>query len=223
MAVFADRDDAGHALVAPLRHLLTEAGPATDRPILLPLPRGGVPVAARIADELRLPMYALPVRKVGVPGHAELAMGALAGLGDTTEVMRHRAVIEACRVSPAAVDSAIAAESDALRQLLRRYYGNGPAPDLGGRFAIVVDDGLATGATMTAAVRLTKRVGARRVVVAVPVGSGSARQRLGEEADDVLCLREPVPFSAVSVGYRRFGPPSDQSVLDALRRYAESA
>jgi predicted phosphoribosyltransferase len=107
--------------------------------------------------------------------------------------------------------------------LLRRYYGDGAAPDLGGRFAIIVDDGLATGATMTAAVRLTRRLGARRVAVAVPVGSASARRRLTEEADDVLCLREPVPFSAVSVGYRRFGPPSDQSVLDALRRHAESA
>lgn len=223
MAVFADRDDAGHALVAPLRHLLADAEPGADRPILLPLPRGGVPVAARIADELQLPMYALPVRKVGVPGHAELAMGALAGLGDTTEVMRHQGVIEACRVPRGAVESAIAAESDALRVLLRRYYGDGAAPDLGGRFAIIVDDGLATGATMTAAVRLTQRLGARRVVVAVPVGSASARRRLTEEADDVLCLREPVPFSAVSVGYRRFGPPSDQSVLDALRRHAESA
>ena len=168
-------------------------------------------------------MYALPVRKVGVPSHAELAMGALAGLGDTTEVMRHHAVIEACRVPPAAVESAIASESDALRLLLYRYYGDGPAPDLSGRFAIIVDDGLATGATMTAAVRLTKRVGARRVAVAVPVGSASARRRLAEEADDVLCLREPVPFSAVSMGYRRFGPPSDQSVLDALRRHAEPA
>jgi predicted phosphoribosyltransferase len=107
--------------------------------------------------------------------------------------------------------------------LLRRYYGDGAPPDLGGRFAIIVDDGLATGATMTAAVRLAQRLGARRVVVAVPVGSASARKRLTEEADDVLCLREPVPFSAVSVGYRRFGPPSDQSVLDALRRHAESA
>ena len=124
---------------------------------------------------------------------------------------------------PAAVESAIASESDALRLLLYRYYGDGPAPDLSGRFAIIVDDGLATGATMTAAVRLTKRVGARRVAVAVPVGSASARRRLAEEADDVLCLREPVPFSAVSVGYRRFGPPSDQSVLDALRRHAEPA
>ena len=222
MAVFADRDDAGHALVAPLCQLLADAYPAAERLVLLPLPRGGVPIAARIADELRLPMYALPVRKVGVPGHAELAMGALAGLGDTTEVMRHQAVIEACRVSPAAVESAIATESDALHLLLLRYYGDAPAPDLGGRFAIIVDDGLATGATMTAAVRLTKRLGARRVIVAVPVGSASARQRLAEEADDVLCLREPVPFSAVSVGYRRFGPPSDQSVLDALRRHAES-
>jgi predicted phosphoribosyltransferase len=150
-------------------------------------------------------------------------MGALAGLGDTTEVMRHQGVIEACRVPRGAVESAIAAESDALRVLLRRYYGDGAAPDLGGRFVIIVDDGLATGATMTAAVRLTQRLGARRVVVAVPVGSASARRRLTEEADDVLCLREPVPFSAVSVGYRRFGPPSDQSVLDALRRHAESA
>src|SRR6476646_11047125 len=102
MAIFTDRDDAGHALVAPLRHLLTEAEPAADRPVLLPLPRGGVPVAARIADELQLPMYALPVRKVGVPNHAELAMGALAGLGDTTEVMRAHAVIGACRVPAAA-------------------------------------------------------------------------------------------------------------------------
>src|SRR5215831_18385268 len=120
MAVFADRDDAGHALVAPLRHLLDDAELAADRLVLLPLPRGGVPVATRIADELQLPMYPLPVRKVGVPGHAELAMGALAGLGDTTEVMRHHAVIAACRVSPAAVESAIATESDALRLLLHR-------------------------------------------------------------------------------------------------------
>ncbi len=222
MAVFADRDDAGHALVGPLRQLLVDASPSTDRPILLPLPRGGVPVAARIADELHLPMCALPVRKVGVPGHAELAMGALASLGETTEVMRHYGVIEACRVPSEAVGSAIAAESDALRGLLRRYYGDSAAPDLRGRFAIIVDDGLATGATMTAAVRLTRRLGARRVVVAVPVGSASARKRLATEADDVLCLREPMPFSAVSMGYRRFGPPSDESVLEALRRYAEA-
>jgi putative phosphoribosyl transferase len=222
MPVFADRDDAGRALVAPLSRLLADAEPPADRPILLPLPRGGVPVAARIADELQLPMCALPVRKVGVPGHQELAMGALARLGDTTEVMRHEAVISACRVSPAVVDSAIAAESDALRGLLHRYYGDQAPPDLHGRYAIVVDDGLATGATMTAAVRLVRRAGALRVVVAVPVGSASARARLAAEADDVLCLREPTPFSAVSIGYRRFGPPSDDSVLQALRRHAEA-
>jgi putative phosphoribosyl transferase len=221
MAVFADRDAAGLALVAPLRDLLAAAAPRAGRPVLLPLPRGGVPVAVRIAEELHLPVRALPVRKVPVPGHRELAMGALAQLGDTIEVVRHRDVIQACRVSDVEVAAAIATETQALRALVDRYESGQPPADLQGRAAVVVDDGLATGATMTAAVRLVRRVGAGQVIAAVPVGASSARQRLTREADAVVCLREPVPFSAVSVAYRHFAPPSDDSVTDALRRHAE--
>lgn len=223
MAVFADRDDAGRALVAPIRDLLDGAGTqAGGRPILLPLPRGGVPVASPIAAALSLPVVALPVRKVGVPGHAELAMGALATLGTATEELRLPDVIAGCRVTPGAVDAAVAEETEALRALVRRYHGDRPPPEVGGRIAVVVDDGVATGATMIVAVRLLRRLGAARVVAAVPVGSVTARRRLRTEADDVLCLREPVPFTAVSMAYRRFAAPSDQAVLDDLARYAEA-
>jgi putative phosphoribosyl transferase len=223
MAVFADRDDAGRALVAPIRDLLAGAGAELDgRPLLLPLPRGGVPVATPIAAALGLSVVALPVRKIGVPGHAELAMGALAALGPSIEQLRLPDVIAGCRVAPDAVEAAVAAESDTLRGLVRRYHGDRSPPDVAGRVAIVVDDGLATGATMIVAVRLLRRLGAARVMAAVPVGSVSARRRLRAEADDVLCLREPVPFTAVSLAYRRFAAPSDGSVLDDLARYAEA-
>jgi predicted phosphoribosyltransferase len=212
---FRDRADAGRQLAERLRDLQ-----GRDDVVVLALPRGGVPVAYEIAQALDAPLDVFLVRKLGVPGHEEHALGAIATGGIR---VLNTSLVEALQIPNEWLEAIDARERRELERREHAYRGDRPPPDVAGRTVVIVDDGLATGATMTAAVRLTKRVGARRVAVAVPVGSASARQRLAEEADDVLCLREPVPFSAVSVGYRRFGPPSDQAVLDALRRHAETA
>jgi predicted phosphoribosyltransferase len=208
--VFADRADAGRALARAL-----EAHRGGTDTLVLGLPRGGVPVACEIARALALPLDVLVVRKLGLPWQPELAMGAIASGGALVlndEVVRHLGgrmhEFEAVR----------AREQAELERRERKYRGDRPPLDIRGRTGILVDDGLATGATMEAAVRALRALGAARVVVAVPVASPEARNRIAAVADEVVCLAAPMFFSAVGQWYADFGQTEDAEVQDLLAR-----
>jgi putative phosphoribosyl transferase len=207
---FADRREAGRALGQRLA-----AEPHGDA-VVLGLPRGGVVVAAEVAAALGVPLDVLVVRKIGLPGRAELAMGAVAALGEDLETVRTEDVVSRAGIGPAAFERVREQE---LRELRRRevaYRGTRPATGVRGRWVILADDGLATGATMRAAVAAVRRAGAARVTVAAPVGSPRACAQLGEEADEVVCLWAPEDFRAVAQGYDDFAPTSDDEVRAAL-------
>jgi predicted phosphoribosyltransferase len=207
--VFSDRAEAGDVLAGRLGHY---AG--RDDLVVLALPRGGVPVAARVARALGAPLDVFVVRKLGVPGHEELAMGAIASGG--VQVVNEQV---AGRLGLGEADLRRVAEAEG-RELARRehrYREGRPPPDLGGRVVILVDDGLATGSTMRAAVAAVRRLGPARVVVAVPTAPVSTCQRMAEEADEVVCATTPRPFRAVGYSYRSFPQTSDEEVRTLLQ------
>ena len=207
---FADRADAGRALARAL-----EAYRDAPDAVVLGLPRGGVPVAFEIAEALGLPLDVLVVRKLGLPWQPELAMGAIASGGAvvvTDDVVRHLGG------RAEAFESVRAREQAELERREREYRGDRPPLDLRGRTGILVDDGLATGATMEAAVRALRALDAGRVVVAVPVASVEARDRIAAVADEVACLATPAFFSAVGQWYADFGQTPDAEVRDLLSR-----
>lgn len=210
---FADRAEAGRALAQ-----LLAAEHGRGEVIVLGLPRGGVPVAAEVAGALQARLDVLIVRKLGVPSHPELAMGAIAGIGDRIEVVTNDRVLDRLTISAAAFDTVRAAELAELRRRTRVYRGDRPTPALAGRVVIIVDDGLATGATMRAAVAAVARQRPGRLVVAVPVGPADCRSVLGGVPDEVVCALTPVRFRAVRQGYLDFGETSDEQVLASLRR-----
>lgn len=208
---FLDRRDAGRQLAEKL------ASYADDPSVLvLGLPRGGVPVAYEVALSLHAPLDVFVVRKLGVPGHRELAMGAVASEG--TRVLNSD-VIKALEILPSVVDSVADSELLELVRQQRTYRGNAPLPKLLGRTLIVVDDGLATGSTMRAAVGALRQSNPERIIVAVPVAAAETARRLRAEADGVICLIEPSDFHAVSMWYDDFSQTSD----DEVRKYLESA
>jgi predicted phosphoribosyltransferase len=209
MDVFADRAAAGRAL-APLIAARLEPG---ERATVLGLPRGGVPVAAEVARALQLPLDVLLVRKLGVPGHEELAFGALAAGG--VRVL-NADVVELAELDDEAMDAVVARERTELARREQRYRPGRPPLDLAGRTAIVVDDGLATGATMRAAVRAVAELGATRTIAAAPVGSPTACSALAQAAADVVCARAPHGFRAVGAWYADFSEVSDAEVTEAL-------
>jgi putative phosphoribosyl transferase len=208
---FVDRHDAGRRLAAEL------AAFAAERPVVVALPRGGVPIAFEVAHALGAPLDILAVRKLGAPGNPELAVGAVAEDG-TGVFDAHSAGM--LGMTQAMFDSTLAQESQELRRRVERYRdGRAPIP-VSGRTVIVVDDGLATGLTDLAAVRALRKRGARRIVVAVPVGSGEAVSMLGEEADRIVCLTVPRQLRGVGMWYRDFTPVSDEQVLALLAEAA---
>jgi predicted phosphoribosyltransferase len=207
--LFRDRVEAGDALAGLLGHY-------AGRPdvLVLALPRGGVPVATRVAEALGAPLDVFVVRKLGVPGQQELAMGAIATGG--VRVVNEQ-VVGRLRLGEADLQRVAEAEGRELARRERSYReGRGP-PDLAGQVVILVDDGLATGSTMRAAVAAARRLGPARVVVAVPTAPASTCQRLGEEADEVVCATTPRPFRAVGYSYRSFPQTSDEEVRSLLR------
>jgi putative phosphoribosyl transferase len=203
---FRDRAEAGAALAAALRDRMAADG-------VLALPRGGVPVAAPVAEALDAPLDVLVVRKLGAPGHPELAMGALASGG--VRVL-NPALVDQLGVDDDTLARVTAAEQRELERREREYRGDRPPSDVAGRSMVLVDDGLATGATVRAGVEAVRARGAARIVVAVPVGSPDACARVREVADDVVCLHAPPSFSAVGAFYLDFGQTSDAEVQRLL-------
>jgi predicted phosphoribosyltransferase len=204
---FLDRRDAGRQLAAKLKDHAGDPGV-----VVLGLPRGGVPVAYEVARALHAPLDVLVVRKLGVPGRRELAMGAIASGG--TRVL-NRDVIDALRIAPAELESVAANELVELERQQRTYRGDRPFPNLRGRIVIVVDDGLATGSSMRAAVGALRQSGPKRIVIAVPVAAPDTARSLREEAD-VVCLSTPAEFQAVSTWYEDFSQISDEEVRSLL-------
>jgi predicted phosphoribosyltransferase len=209
--IFQDRRQAGIALAQVLSEELGEDLSAGDA-IVLGLPRGGIPVAFEIAHALHLPLDVFVVRKLGVPGQEELALGAIAGGG---MVVLQSDVIAAFSIQQETIDAVVARERLEIERREAAYRDGRPSALLDGRTVILVDDGLATGATMTAAVRALRPV-ARRVLVAVPVAALSTRDELRREADQVVCLETPEPFHAVGEFYRNFDQTSDAEVRALL-------
>ena len=209
---FADRLEAGELLGIELSRRLH----AKDA-VVLALARGGVPVGFAAANRLGLPLDVIVARKLGVPWQPELAMGAIAG---TARVLNEGMLAE-LEISADAVEKVIAREQGEMKRREELYRGNRPAPDLAGRMAILVDDGLATGSTMLAAVRHVRSLKAATTVVAVPVGSRDACHHLRTEADDVVCLSIPDFFYAVGEWYRDFRQVSDDEVRHLLAESRE--
>jgi predicted phosphoribosyltransferase len=185
------------------------------RPLVLALPRGGIQVGYEVSRALGVPLDVLVVRKLGVPGHAELAMGAIASGG--TRVLNEE-ILELLHIPPRIVELVATMEGREVERREQLYRGGRPAPDLHGRAVLLVDDGLATGATMRAAIRAARRQGASRVVVAVPVAAREACAELRAEADDLVCSATPEPFVAVGLWYEDFSPTTDEDVRDILER-----
>jgi putative phosphoribosyl transferase len=210
---FRDRTDAGRQLADELLHY-----GGRDDVIVLALPRGGVPVAAEVAKRLALPLDVFIVRKLGVPGHEELAMGAIAS-GDVRVL--NRDVIASLSLPIEVLDAVTAVEREELERRERSYRGTRPAPEVRGRTVILIDDGLATGASMRAAVAALREKGAAKIVVAVPVGAPSTCQELAEEADESVCLITPESFIGVGQYYEDFSQTSDDEVRELLARAAQ--
>jgi putative phosphoribosyl transferase len=206
--IFRDRLHAAHLLAEKLAglHLSPDM-------LVLGLPRGGVPMARAIADTLGAPVDVLLVRKLGVPAQPELAFGAIAENGAR---VLDRAIMDESGVTTRQAERIAAREQEEIARRARLFRGRRPAPVLTGREVIVVDDGLATGSTMTAAVRALRAQGVPRIVVAVPVGSAEACERLRGMADEVLCLSIPKHFEAVGNWYRDFSQVTDEEAKAAL-------
>jgi putative phosphoribosyl transferase len=184
--------------------------------VVLGLPRGGVPVAYEIARALRAPLDVFLVRKLGLPGHAELAMGAIASGG--VRVLNDE-VLNWYAVPPAVIDRAAAEEQAELERRELAYRHGRPPLDLQNRTVILVDDGLATGSTMKAAVRAVRAHGPARIIVAVPVGARETCRALADIADEVVCTQTPEPFSAVGLWYRDFSQTTDAEVRALLEQH----
>jgi putative phosphoribosyl transferase len=204
---FRDRADAGRQLAWRLQQDRLEA------PVVVGLPRGGVPVAAEVARVLEAPLDVLVVRKLGCPWQPELALGAL---GEEGAMVLNSALIAGIGLAPQDLADVIGAERGELERRLARYRGTRPAVPVAGRTVIVVDDGLATGATARAAIRVLRRRGARRVVVAVPVAPPETVTALGGVADEVVALETPRAFLAIGQFYDDFAQTSDQEVTRLL-------
>jgi putative phosphoribosyl transferase len=207
---YADRVDAGQALAAALVRYRGQDV------LVLGIPRGGVPVAAEVARGIGGELDVVVARKLGAPRQPELAIGAVTANGG---LYLDEEAIFAIDVDQNYLAAEIARQSDAARRREARFRGDTPPPRIAGRTVLVVDDGLATGATMRAAARSVAKKRPARLVVAVPVGSHSACDALREEADEVVCLMSPEPFWAVGLYYQDFAPVEDEDVLHMLQAY----
>ena len=209
---FHDRTEAGRLLASKLVRFANRSDL-----FVLALPRGGVPVAFEVANALEAPLDVFLVRKLGVPGHEELAFGAIATGG-----MRvlNEDVVHSMRLSREQIEIAVAREQAELARRERSYRGDRPPPNPAGLCVILVDDGLATGATMLAAARALRQENPKQIVVAVPVAASATCNEFRPEVDDVICAVTPEPFHAVGLWYEDFSQTTDQQVRDLLERAA---
>jgi putative phosphoribosyl transferase len=208
--LFRDRADAGRQLAT---HLTAYAG-LTDV-LVLALPRGGVPVAFEVSESLNVPLDVFLVRKLGVPGHEELAMGAIATGG--VRVLNED-VVQGLRISDEVIDAVAAREQTELERREHLYRNDLPAPDVQDRTCILVDDGLATGSTMRAAIAALRQQQPARIVVAVPVAAPSTCEEFQAEVDEAVCALMPEPFYAVGLWYEDFSATTDDEIRDLLQR-----
>lgn len=207
--MFRDRREAGQKLATELAKL------SLQDPVVLALPRGGVPVAAEVAKVLKAPLDLLLVRKVAAPGNPELAVAAIVD-GDPPDVVLNREMVEAYSLDDEELRLLIAAQRPELERRRATYRGGRAPLSVGGRTVIVVDDGAATGTTMKVAIRGLKRRSPRKIIVALPVAPAETASELAQEADLVLCLGEPARFRALSYYYASFPQLSDAEVLGTM-------
>lgn len=212
--LFSDRADAGQRLAVALRPL------AGSDPVVLGLPRGGVPVAFRVAQELDAPLDVIVVRKLGVPHHPELGFGAI-GEGGVRVISED--IVTRSRTTAADLAAVERAETAELLRRARAFRGDRPRIPLDGRSVVIVDDGIATGATALAACEVARAQGAARVALAVPVAPPDAAERLRGQVDELVCLSTPARFSAVGEWYQDFGQTPDEEVVALLARAADRA
>lgn len=208
---FLDRAAAGRRLAGALTHLLPM------KPVVLALPRGGVPVAAEIAEALHAPLDLVIARKIGTPLQPELAMGAVVD-GDAPIVLRNEDVIASARVSEADFRVIAAAERAEIKRRRLRYLAGRQQVDVRDRVVVLVDDGIATGATVRAALRALRRRHPTRIILAVPVGPAAVLERLRRDVDELVCLEMHERFASVGGFFTDFRPVSDEEVLAALGR-----
>jgi putative phosphoribosyl transferase len=214
--VFADRTEAGRRLAEELRRFKHE------RPVVLALPRGGVPVAYEVAEALTAPLDLVLVRKIGAPFQPELAIGAVVD-GERPELVINRDLIEDCRIPESYLEKERRRQLAEIERRRRLYLGDRPRAPIQGRTAIVIDDGIATGATMEAALHATRKAGPRRLVLAVPVAPPDTVERLRPEVDEVVCLMMPAFLGAIGSFYRDFRQLEDDEVIELLERAARGA
>ncbi|RDI95267.1 phosphoribosyltransferase [Meiothermus sp. QL-1] len=210
MPPFKNRQHAGSLLA---EELLRRGYGQPPPPLIFALPRGGVPVAYPIAQRLGAPLEVWVVRKLGAPGQEELALGAIAAGGGR---VLNPHILEGLGVSQAELEQILAREQQELKRRERLYRGDRPLPEIKGKTLVLVDDGLATGATMKATLAAARAQGAGRLVVAAPVAPPETVAELSTQADEVICLQTPVPFQAVGLWYQDFPQVSDQEVLTLL-------
>ena len=207
--IFEDRHDAGKALVPEIQRC------DLKNPIILGLPRGGVPLAYEVAIALNAPLDTIVVRKLGAPFQPELAIGAIAS-GDVHVL--NEAIVRSLAIDEASIAEIVARESAELKRREQQYRGDRPYPDLAQYDVVLVDDGLATGATMRAAVQAVQSMSPSTLTVAVPTGSISAVRKVAALVDRVICLESPAEFSAVGQFYRDFSQTTDEEVRELLEQ-----
>jgi putative phosphoribosyl transferase len=209
--MFADRREAGEALALKLLHLKDK------NPAVFALARGGVPVGFEIAVALSAPLDAVLVRKIGAPYHEELAIGAVADAPEP-EIVINQSIVESLAIAPSYIERIKNREIAEIARRKRFYFRNRPRVDPRGKTAIVVDDGIATGATMRAALRAIRRQSPTQLVLAVPVAAPDTIAELRSEADEAICLYQPEWLGAIGMFYRDFSQVSDEEVVDFLER-----
>lgn len=214
MQIFRDRIEAGELLA---KQLLSYKN--NKDVIVLALPRGGVPVAFQVAKELHLPLDIFLVRKLGYPGQEELAMGAIASGG---VIIYNENIIRMGGISEKDIQSAIARESQVLQNREQLYRGDRPPLQVKDKIVILIDDGIATGATMRAAIAGLKKLNCKKIIVATPVAPPDTYETLLNEADEVVCLELPYPFYAIGGWYQDFSQTSDEEVISLLNQTTET-
>ena len=210
MVVFADRREAGKRLASALERYKLR------RPVILALPRGGVPVAYEVAAALGAELDIILVRKLGAPAQPELAIGAIASRG--VRVLNEDVIAGWQGLDEELIEHIAIREQRELERREALYRGDRPYPDLAGRDVVLIDDGLATGATMRAAAKAARMSAPASIVVAVPVGAPGAVRSIAEDVDNVVCLDTPEPFMAIGYFYRDFGQVSDEEVAELLKK-----